>query len=139
MSRYLEGNIKLGRHLAATRSPDTVIAVAAAGAIPFYSGLPTIDMYGLNDAHIARIPFPAGQRGRMMKWDNAYVVSRSPDLVVLNHGYQWPSKPQRIPMGPMDRDVVIRLQSNPQYAPTIIRFADGTSFAVFERVSSVVR
>ena len=65
-AEYQEGNIKLGRHLAATRGPGTLIAVPSAGAIPFYSRLPTIDMYGLNDAHIARTPFPKAP-GRMMK------------------------------------------------------------------------
>ena len=136
MSRYLEGNIKLGRHLAATRSPDTVIAVAAAGAIPFYSGLPTIDMYGLNDAHIARVPFPEGQRGRMMKWDNAYVLSRSPDLIVINRGYRWHSKPERFSMAPMDRDMANRLRLGSAYSLGTIEFGDGTRFWVYEKTSS---
>jgi hypothetical protein len=53
---YSEGNAKLGRYLAENRSSDTTIAVAAAGAIPFYSGLRTIDMFGLNDPYIAHHP-----------------------------------------------------------------------------------
>ncbi len=33
---------------------DVKIAVTAAGAVPYYSGLPTLDMYGLNDPKISR-------------------------------------------------------------------------------------
>jgi arabinofuranosyltransferase len=41
---------RLGQDLAGT---DAVIATHAVGAIPYYSGLKTIDMWGLNDAQIA--------------------------------------------------------------------------------------
>jgi len=140
MGEYFEGNIKLGRHLAATRGPDTVIAVAAAGVIPFYSGLPTIDMYGLNDAHIATVPFPDGQgTAKMMKWDNAYVVSRNPDLIVINRGYRRAGQRQQLLLGPMDRDLVNRLQLDPRYAWSRIQFDDGSSFWVYERVRSAAR
>jgi hypothetical protein len=139
MLQYLEGNIKLGRHLAATRGPDTVIAVPSAGAIPFYSRLPTIDMYGLNDAHIARVRFRDGVPGRMMKWDNAYVLSQSPDVIVLNRGYQRSGEPRRRSLAPMDRDLVNRLRSDRRYARTSIRFDDGSSFDVYERVSGAVQ
>jgi len=43
---------KLGDQLADT---DAVLAVTGAGAIPFYSGLKSIDMWGLNDLNIPRI------------------------------------------------------------------------------------
>jgi hypothetical protein len=136
MGRYLEGNIKLGRHLAATRDADTVIAVPSAGAIPFYSGLPAIDLYGLNDAHIARVPFPRGQRGRMMKWDNDYVLSRSPDLIVINRGYQWQAKPPGVPMNPLDRDMADRVRLDGRYSAGTIEFGDGSSFWVYAKTSS---
>jgi hypothetical protein len=139
MIQYLEGNIKLGRHLAATRGPSTVIATPSAGAIPFYSRLPTIDQYGLNDAHIARVPFPEGAPGRMMKWDNAYVLSQNPDLIVLNRGYRRPGAPRRRSLAPMDRDLIDRLRSDRRYARTSIQFEDGSSFDVYERVSGAVQ
>jgi hypothetical protein len=135
MLQYLEGNIKLGRHLAATRGPNTLIAVPSAGAIPFYSRLPTIDMYGLNDPQIARVPFPKGAPGRMMKWDNAYVLSRRPDVIVINRGYRRPGETRRLSLAPMDRDLVDRLRSDRRYAPTSVQFDDGSSFHVYEKVS----
>jgi hypothetical protein len=139
MPQYLEGNIKLGRHLAATRSPDTVIAVPSAGAIPFYSRLPTIDMYGLNDAHIAHSPFPAGAPGRMMKWDSEYVLSRNPDVIVMNLGYRRAGERRKLSLAPMDRDLINRLQSDTRYVWSSIQFNDGSSFLVYEKVSKAVQ
>jgi arabinofuranosyltransferase len=46
----------LGRHLAGT---DALVALHAVGAIPYYSRVRTLDMYGLNDAEIARGGNPA--------------------------------------------------------------------------------
>lgn len=138
---YLEGNIKLGRHLAATRAPDTLIAVASAGAITFEARLPTIDMYGLTDARIARGPYPAA-RGRLMKWDNAYVLSRRPELIVINRGYFRAGDPRAeavlrepalLVAAPMDRDLFLRISRDGRYALRAIPFPDGSRYYVFER------
>jgi hypothetical protein len=74
----------LGRALAAP--PDRVLAIAAAGAAPFYSGLRTIDMSGLNDAGIAATPvvdrasgLPVGH----LKGDGAAVIARRPDYLAF--------------------------------------------------------
>ncbi len=142
--RYQEGNEKLGRRLAETRPPTTVIAVASAGAIPYYSRLTAIDMYGLNDPHIAREPFPAPGRGRMMKWDSAYILARRPDLIVINSGYCRAGDPRaeraaRDPFvlvtSPMDRDLFEHGAQDGSYALHRIEFADGSSFYVFERAT----
>ena len=52
--------------------------------IPYYSGLPTIDMLGLNDVHIAH----HGKRDPMMRFahqvgDGAYVLSREPGVILF--------------------------------------------------------
>lgn len=39
-----------------TLSPETVLCVGGAGAIPYYTRLETIDRRGLNDRYIARLP-----------------------------------------------------------------------------------
>lgn len=62
----------LGSLGAMARQP--LLAVADAGAIPYYSGWRTIDTFGLNDATIAR-------SGRH---DPEYVLSQHPDLVLIN-------------------------------------------------------
>jgi len=139
---YQEGNVKLGRWLALHRGQETWIAVAAAGAIPYYSGLPSIDMYGLNDAHIARRPFPAIEDGRLMKWDNAYVLDRQPDLIAINRGYFRAGHPfaeaapeplSRLAVAPMDADLFRRIEERGGYRLAPIRFDDGSVFWVFER------
>lgn len=68
--------------------PDTLIAVSRLGIIPFYSGLPTIDMLGLADEHIAHMDPVSGDSfvSGHNKYDSQYVLSRKPDLVVLGFG-----------------------------------------------------
>lgn len=58
---------------------NTVMAVNHAGALPYFTGFGAIDMTGLNDPHIARVP--GALHG---KYDSDYVLSLEPDLVVLN-------------------------------------------------------
>lgn len=59
---------------------DTLVAVNHAGAVPYYTGMPAVDMTGLADAHIAR----EVKGGLHQKFDPAYVVARRPGVVVLN-------------------------------------------------------
>ena len=72
----------VGEYLGRAFPPDTLIAIHSAGCIPYYSGLPTIDMWGLTDAHIARAPAPelgTGMAGHE-RGDPAYVFGRNPAL-----------------------------------------------------------
>ena len=65
--------------------PDAVLAIHSVGIVPYVSGLTTIDMWGLNDRHIARLPMVRGGRGRRpghAKQDDRYVLDRRPDLYV---------------------------------------------------------
>ncbi|MCR9243801.1 MAG: hypothetical protein NXI31_02135 [bacterium] len=68
------------------------IAVDAAGAVPFYSRLPALDMLGLCDRTIATTATPdwaaaAAQRGGLvrtqghMRGNGRYVLDRAPDLI----------------------------------------------------------
>jgi hypothetical protein len=71
--------ITLGRFLAVNR-PGRVLATGAAGKIPYFSGLKTIDMLGLNDRYIGHLParrFVAGH----CKYDENYVLRRAPELI----------------------------------------------------------
>ncbi|HVT06577.1 MAG TPA: hypothetical protein VHO67_03930 [Polyangia bacterium] len=62
-------------------------AVDAAGALPYWSELPTLDMLGLNDAFIARHPPPTFGHGGIGHelGDGAYVLGRRPDLISFNN------------------------------------------------------
>lgn len=72
----------LGTAFAAQRP---LLAVDAAGALPFFSGLPALDMFGLCDRHIARAPVPPGRAfvPGHLRGDGRYVLDRAPDLVVF--------------------------------------------------------
>jgi hypothetical protein len=75
--------VTLGEFLA-DEHPDTMIAVDAAGKVPFYSGLRAIDMFGLNDRHIAKLK-PEQEAGLFNpghgKHDADYVLAKHPDLI----------------------------------------------------------
>lgn len=70
---------KTGLWLAQHANPNDLVAVVDAGAIPYYSGLPTLDMVGLNDYHIAKQP------GRFMfKHDVEYVLAQKPMYIQMH-------------------------------------------------------
>lgn len=65
-----------------------LVAVTAAGCIPYWSGLPALDMLGLSDHYLARhrpADFGAGKLAHELG-DGAYVLSRRPDLIVYHVG-----------------------------------------------------
>jgi arabinofuranosyltransferase len=63
-----------------------LLAVTAAGTLPYFSKLPCLDMLGLNDRHIARQrPEQVGDLAHDHA-DGSYVLDREPDLVVFSLG-----------------------------------------------------
>ena len=85
----------MGEALRDQFSPQTTIALCPVGALPFYSGLRTIDMLGLTEPRVARAPadlrywIPGHQRH-----DGRHVLDRRPDLIMLGNG---PVVPQQGP------------------------------------------
>jgi hypothetical protein len=77
--------VKLGLHIANNTTPEAVIAVHAAGQIPYFSERTTIDLLGLNDPVVAKGlghgEFYPGHN----KWDYDYSIGElQPDLIVDN-------------------------------------------------------
>lgn len=72
---YTEGLIRGGLWLRQNTAPQDVIAVVDAGALAYYSERRTVDILGLNDAHIAHSPD---------KRDAAYVLAQRPKAVQLH-------------------------------------------------------
>ncbi len=75
----------VGRTLAGVASAGGKIILAASpvGAIPYYSGLPTIDMLGLNDPWVARHGLPASSiPGHRIVTPGDYLVRRGVNLVL---------------------------------------------------------
>jgi arabinofuranosyltransferase len=73
----------VGRWLREHAPPESVMATNAAGIVPYWSGLQTIDMLGLTDSYIAHRPIALGQgfHGHE-KHDPEYVLGRGPDLIL---------------------------------------------------------
>ncbi len=71
--------IVFGRFLEKTH-PDWLLAVDAAGKIPYFSGLETIDILGLNNRHIAMGEAQGSTPGHN-KFDPDYVLSQQPDII----------------------------------------------------------
>lgn len=78
---------RLGLHLARHTAQGAVIAVHAAGQIPYYSARRAIDLLGKSDAHVARVAPVAPFRPGHNKWDYAYSIGRlQPDVVADEWG-----------------------------------------------------
>jgi hypothetical protein len=69
------------------QSADVAIATSAAGAIPYYSGLRTVDMLGLNDRWVARHGRVMGSRpGHRRIATVDYLLERRVNLII---GHPW--------------------------------------------------
>jgi arabinofuranosyltransferase len=79
MDRY-DHRLALARVLK-RHEPRGVLAIDAAGKVPYWTGLVTIDILGLNDRHIARLPDARPFHVGHTKSDPDYVLSRHPDLI----------------------------------------------------------
>lgn len=80
--------MKLGETLKKTFPDQTLVAVTAAGCIPYSSELPIIDMLGLNDYYIPRHPpknFGNGSLGHELG-DAHYVMNKNPDIIIFHIG-----------------------------------------------------
>ncbi len=88
----------IGRWLAGARPPGTRIAVTAAGAIPYYSRLPTLDLLGLNDERVAHEVEPKGKRpGHLRIATDEHVLEEDVDILIFH-----PQIGQRVPPPPAD-------------------------------------
>jgi len=77
--------VMMGRWLREHLPPDTFIAVDAAGQIPYYSDLKTLDMFGVNDEHTAHMKVETMGQGvpGHEKFDFDYIMWRRPDLIIV--------------------------------------------------------
>jgi len=79
-----DDRITLGEYLRDTYPPGTLMALNAAGVVPYYSEQPTVDMLGLNDPYIAR----RGDRDFSLVYghqagDGDYVIQRRPKVIIF--------------------------------------------------------
>jgi arabinofuranosyltransferase len=75
---YLEPSM-IGKLLAEVANDSSSIAVIDAGAIAYYSKIPVLDMVGLNNQHIAKLP------GRFSwRCDNNYILNQKPTWIQVH-------------------------------------------------------
>ncbi|MGB8297317.1 MAG: hypothetical protein WCG85_17960 [Polyangia bacterium] len=91
LKKYAEDRIPVGQWFAKNARADDLMTVGGAGVIPYYSGIPAYDVFGLVDAHIAHDPhMSASDRPGHQKWgSDQYMLSRHPTLIT--HRYCLPS------------------------------------------------
>jgi arabinofuranosyltransferase len=84
----MEAWSRLGHWLADHTPQDASVATGAAGAIPYYSGRATLDMFGLTDRHIAhrrlRVASPNDPPAHE-KYDPRYILLQRPEVIVATH------------------------------------------------------
>jgi hypothetical protein len=85
-------HIALGLWLAENLPPNTWAAIGDAGAVPFFSRLPIIDLWGLSDATIARLPGEYGRREGVAE----YVLGRRPGVIILWNVVPIQAEPDRL-------------------------------------------
>jgi hypothetical protein len=79
--------IPVGRFLKhAFEHTDALLAVDAAGTVPYYAELDAIDMLGLNDRYLTDHPPPSFGRVSLGHelGDGAYLLRRKPDLILFH-------------------------------------------------------
>lgn len=89
---------------AAALSPAPLLASSDVGALPYFSRLRTLDLFGLNDEHIAHEGLT-----------HDYVVKRNPDLVVLQDLY-------------LTNETQRSCVDSPTYPPVVINIAGESWF-----------
>jgi hypothetical protein len=77
----------VGRFLSGNLPSDSVIAVNAAGALPYAAGVRAIDMLGINDVHIAKHDPPPQSllNSGHARGDGRYVLDQRPDVILLGN------------------------------------------------------
>jgi hypothetical protein len=82
-STHLTGWVLLGKYINSIAAPGDTLATDAAGALAYYSKLPTYDILGLNDVHIAHKQVKSigtGVPGHE-KQDNQYILNKKPTFI----------------------------------------------------------
>ena len=84
-AKATEARVTMGKWLHTHVPRGTFIAVDAAGQVPYFSELPAIDMFGINDLHIGRLQVATLGQGTPghEKFDLVYVITRAPEYVII--------------------------------------------------------
>jgi hypothetical protein len=84
--KMFEGQCRaIGLYLRDNAPPDASIATTAAGIIPYYSRLYTLDVLGLNDEYIAHeVPARGSRPGHTKSAPESYLLQKQIDYLVYH-------------------------------------------------------
>jgi hypothetical protein len=148
-ARITADYFEVGEFLRTHLRPGSLVALNAAGVVPFVSDLPSIDMLGLTDLHIAHAPIELGH-GVLghEKHDAAYVLSRNPDLIILGLPQLAPKHYGALDLGrwlertgrylPGDRALLDDPGLRARYQPARFETEHGVFFAFLRRDAGVL-
>lgn len=127
----------LGQMLDALLPPGSLIALNTVGALPYYAQRPTLDLYGLTDVHIARMPLKPGvslDTGHE-KGDGDYVLRRRPDLILMRNVWvaDVPIESHRALYGTSERELMANPAFLVQYRPVNLQLRPGLQFGLYLR------
>lgn len=104
--------VKLALHIKENTSPEAVIAVHAAGQIPYYSERNTIDLLGLNDPIVAKGAGEGEFYPGHNKWNYYYSINElQPDLIADNFSPLGIFMKNNAQYELLDSDIYIRIDS----------------------------
>ncbi|MBW1844462.1 MAG: hypothetical protein JRJ05_08990 [Deltaproteobacteria bacterium] len=123
----------VGQALRKVLPPATRIALNPVGAVPYYSGLYTIDMLGLTDEHIAHtdVTMQTGGYAGHEKGDGEYILDRAPEVILLGNvqvAPRGPVNPRRIHwplLGISEHELGRSPRTQRLYVPDQLRLPDG--------------
>lgn len=97
-AQVMEDRLAVGAWLRGQFPADTLLAIHSSGTIPYVTGFPTIDMWGLSDLAIAHREMPKMGEGMAghEKTDFEYVFGRDPALYVPEEDFLT-AAPARLP------------------------------------------
>jgi arylsulfatase A-like enzyme len=106
----------LGRAVKETAPPTWTIATTAAGALPYFAGMRTIDQSGLCDRHTAKVdsdPWLLDRPGHMKQATRAHVAELHPELVFWHPQLEPAGTSKPFPTPPTD-DYELRAMAVPE-------------------------
>ncbi len=105
----------------ANMADPPTIAITAAGAVPFFSKLPTIDQSGLCDRHTAKVdsdPWLLDRPGHMKQATRNYLAQRRPEIIFWHPQIFAAGKPAREFPTPPTPDYELRAMEVPGLTDT---------------------
>ena len=102
---YTADRAAIGKWFGSVRQPDDYAAVGGAGAQVYYSRMPSLDCYGLSDAHIAHEVRPQSSRPGHQKYAPLeYQLSKHPTIITSNYYRCCSPAYDRVPYRPSPAD-----------------------------------